>query len=68
MNASGVGRDGSAPTNSANLYGGGDDGVCVCVCVCVREYVCVLEHTCARVHSCAFVMCLQYTIIIFNPG
>ena len=41
------------PTNSTNLYG---DGVCVCsrmrVCACMR----------------ACVMCLQYTIIIFDPG
>ena len=29
MSASGAGRRGCAPTNSANLYGGGDGGVCV---------------------------------------
>ena len=29
-----------APMNSANLYRGGDGGVCVCV----------LAHACARVH------------------
>ena len=29
MNASGAGRHGWAPTNSANLYGN-DGGVCVC--------------------------------------
>ena len=38
MNASGAGRHGWAPMNSANLYGGGDG-------------VCVLEHACARVHA-----------------
>ena len=31
MNVSGAGRHGWAPMNSANLYGGGDGGVCVCV-------------------------------------
>ena len=52
MNASGAGRHGWAPTNSANLNGGGG-GVCVC----------------ARAPSLrACVMCLQYTIIIFDPG
>ena len=55
MNASGVARHGWAPANSANLYCG-DGGVCV------------FAHACAlvRVHAC--VMCLQYMIIIFNPG
>ena len=57
-----AGRHGWAPMNSANLYGGGDGGVCVCVCVCV----CVLAHACARMRAC--VMCLQYTIIKFDPG
>ena len=43
--------------NSAILYGGGDGGVCV------------LAHACARVRGmCACVMCLQYTIIKFDPG
>ena len=71
MNASGAGRHGRAPTNSANLYGcdvcvfvrafvRARARVCVCICVCARAYVC------ARV--CACVMCLQYTIIIFDPG
>ena len=52
MNAGGAGHHGWAPMNSANLYGGGDGGVCVCAraCVCVRT------------------MCLQYTIIKFDPG
>ena len=30
MNASGASGHGWAPMNSANLYGGGDGGVCVC--------------------------------------
>ena len=38
MNASGAGRRGWAPTNSANLYGYGG--------------VCVLAHACVRVHAC----------------
>ena len=58
MNASGVGRRGWAPTNSANLYS--DGGVCVfahaCACACV----------CVRMRAC--VMFLQYTIVIFDPG
>ena len=45
MNASGAGGHGSAPINSANLYGGGDGGVCVVVCaracVCARAWECV---------------------------
>ena len=38
MNASGAGRHGWAPMNSANLYGGGDGGVGVCArtLACVR--------------------------------
>ena len=52
MNASGAGRHGCAPLNSANLYGGGVGGVCVPAHVCMR----------------ACVMCLQYTIIKFDPG
>ena len=44
MNASGVGRHGWAPTNSANLYGG-DGGVCVCSRMRVR---CTRVH----VHAC----------------
>ena len=56
LNASGEGRHGWAPTNCANLYGGGD------VCVYARARVCV----CGRVRAC--VMCLQYTIIIFDPS
>ena len=53
MNASGAGRHGWAPTNSANLYGG-DGGVHACA----RE--CVCARTC--------VMCLQYTIKKIGPG
>ena len=60
MNASGAGRHGWSPMNSANLYGGADGGVCVCAraCVCVRTLACVR----------ACVMCLQYTILKFDPG
>ena len=47
--------------NIANLYGGGDGGVCVCVCVCSRMRV----RACIGMHAC--VMCLQYTIIKFDP-
>ena len=50
MNASGTDCHRWAPMNSANLYGGGDGGVCVC----------------SRMRAC--VMCLQYTIIKFDPG
>ena len=59
MNASGAGRHGWAPMNRANLFGGGDGGVC-CVCsrMCVRAYV--------GMRAC--VMCLQYTIIKFDQG
>ena len=39
--------------NRANLYGGGDGGVCVCSRMRVRAYV--------GMRAC--VMCLQYTII-----
>ena len=55
MNASGAGRNGWVPTNSANLYGS-DGGVCVCVCV----LVCARAHAYVRMRTC--VMCLQYTI------
>ena len=55
-----AGRHGWAPTNSANLYGGGDVGVCVCACVCVYGCVCVCSRlrvrACMRMHAC--VMCL----------
>ena len=51
------------PSNSDNLEGddvGGWVGVCVhatvCVCVCVRAYMRV------------YVMCLPYTIILFDTG
>ena len=53
MNASGAGRHEWAPMNCANLYGGGDGGVCAPVCARAR--------TCMR-------DVLQYTIIIFDPG
>ena len=45
LNASGAGRHGLAPMNSANLYGGGDGGcdggVCVRACVCAHTLACV---------------------------
>ena len=56
MNASGAGRHGWAPMNSANLYGSGDCGVCV------------LAHACASVRWHACVMCLPNTIIKFDSG
>ena len=58
MNASEEGRYGWVPMNSANLYGSGDGGVCVCVCSRMHAYV--------GMGAC--VMCLQYTIIKFDPG
>ena len=39
MNASGAGRHGWAPMTSANLYGGGEGGVCVCSRMRGRVYV-----------------------------
>ena len=56
MNPSGAGRHGWVPTNRANLYGGGDGGVCVgvfvsvCVCsrtrvrACVRDVFAIYDH------------------------
>ena len=43
MNASGAGRHGWAPTNSANLYGG-DGGVCVRACVCMRDVFAIYDN------------------------
>ena len=60
MNASGAGRHGWAPMNSANMYGGGDGGVRVCVCSRMRWRPYVGMRAC--------VMCLQYTIIKFDSG
>ena len=54
MNASGAGRHGWAPMNSANLYSDGG----VCSRMRVRAYV--------GMRAC--VMCLQFTIIKFDPG
>ena len=64
MNASGAGRHGWAPMNSANLYGGGDGGGDGGMCVCACAFVCARTLACVR----ACVMCLQYTIIKFDPG
>ena len=61
MKASGAGRHGWAPgMNRANLYDGGDGGVCVCV----------LAHACVRVlwHACVCDVFAMYTIIKFDPG
>ena len=43
MNASGAGRHGWAPMNSANLYGGGDGGVCARACACAHTLACVRD-------------------------
>ena len=50
MNASGAGRHGWSPMNSANLYvgGDGDGGVCVCVCVLAHAYARVRWRVCVR--------------------
>ena len=48
MNASGAGHHGWAQTNSANLYGGGDDDGGLCVCVCARACVCMRADACVR--------------------
>ena len=40
--------------------------VCVCVLAHARACARACVHACARM--CACVMCLQYTIIIFDPG
>ena len=55
-----IGGHGWAPMNSANLYGCGDGGVCVCACSRMRVPECVGMRAC--------VMCLQYMIIIFDLG
>ena len=60
MNASGAVGHGCSQMNGANLYGGGDGGVCVCVRSRMRVRACVDMRAC--------VMCLQYTIIIFDLG
>ena len=41
MNDSEAGGHGSARMNSANLYGGGDGGVCVCACAFACTCACV---------------------------
>ena len=46
--------------------------MCVLAHACARvlAHVCVRvrAHACARVRARACVICLQYTIIIFDPG
>ena len=58
MNASGAGRDDWAPMNIALTCTAVATAVCVCSRMRVRAYV----------GMCACVMCLQYTIIKFDPG
>ena len=48
MNASGAGRHGWAPMNSANLYRGDDGDVCVCVCSRMRVRAYVGMRACVR--------------------
>ena len=54
-----------APPYSDSMYGG-EAATAVCVHLCAL----VCAHACARVRVCAraCVMCLQYTITIFDPG
>ena len=58
MNASGAGSYSWAPTNAANLYGGGDGGDGG-VCVCSRMRVRMRVRACVCMRAC--VMCLQYS-------
>ena len=58
MNASGAGRHGWVPSNSANLYGG-DGGVYVSVCVCSRMRV----RACVRMRACA---CVRDVFAIYD--
>ena len=53
MNDSEAGRHGWVPMNIANMYHGGDGGVCVCV----------LAHACARVHRHA---CVRDVFAIYD--
>ena len=46
MNAIGAGGHSLAKMNSANLYGGGVGGVCVCVLAHACAHVC--GHACVR--------------------
>ena len=63
MKATGAGRYGWAPMNSANLYGGAFGGMCVCVCVFVCVCVRVLAHACARVRALA---CVRDVFAIYD--
>ena len=48
MNTSGAVGHGCSQMNGANLYDGGDGGVCVCVCVLAHACTRVLGHACVR--------------------
>ena len=73
-----VGR--TDPSNSDNQNGDGGGLVYACARVCVHACVCLCVRACMRacMHACvrpgvrasgrACVMCLQYTIITFDPG
>ena len=50
--------------NSDNLDGDGGGWVGLCARACVRTFVCV----CVRSYMRACVICLPYTIILFDPG
>ena len=68
------GHDWRTDASNSDIMYGGDCGVCeyayvyVCVRVCVRARVCARACMCAHACACmrACVMCLQYTMIIFN--
>ena len=54
------------PSNCDNLNGDGGGWVCACARQCARVRVCV--RACVREYVQACVMCVQYTITIFDPG
>ena len=67
-------RHGWAHTDSSNSVNlDGDDGgracagVCVRASVCMRMGVCMCVCMCMRAYMRACVMCLPYTIILFDP-
>ena len=53
-------------TATAVVVGGGVGGGGVCARVWTRSHGCMRTRVRACVRAC--VMCLQYTIIIFDPG